>query len=277
MRRYHIACMCAAVCLTSGCGTTSQESRRSQLLTTNSANVASYSALVNLRASDVPSFVPARYPKTRETTSGPFGTAVERCAGVGRNPRDIVGVTSQSFDNVRREQSDGGGFPIYSVQSGVYMMSSSASADHDVMAVVSTRGLRCLKAYVVNTNPPLVSNSAKVRALFGSSSSTNHGSPTTTTSESAESSVPVLSKIDVSLIHTKVQGESVSGLRTVAHTATAEGGARGTPNYYENTFVFAMGHAVIMLTSVGSPNPVSAGEERRLLSLLYARAKMHRR
>jgi hypothetical protein len=44
---------------------------------------------------------------------------------------------------------------------------------------------------------------------------------------------------------------------------------------YEDTFGFAVGPSVIVLHADGVAQPFPAVEERRLLSLLYTRAKTH--
>jgi hypothetical protein len=47
------------------------------------------------------------------------------------------------------------------------------------------------------------------------------------------------------------------------------------PTYYEDTFGFAVGPSEIVLVFAGVERPFPFSEERRLLSLLYGRAKAH--
>jgi hypothetical protein len=65
------------------------------------------------------------------------------------------------------------------------------------------------------------------------------------------------------------------GLRVQGTFAAAYYHLKQRPAYYEDTFGFAVGPAEIVLHDVGVERPFPAGEERRLLSLLYDRANAH--
>jgi hypothetical protein len=203
--------------------------------------VAVYGGKINLRASDVPKLVPARFPHSRETMSGPFGTYVEKCDGIGAG--EVVGLTSRRF----RSASNNNLIPRESVQSAVYVTGSSALAYRNVMAAMGSRGQRCLKRSVVTKDAIVRPEGAKV-------------------------GVPELSNVEISSVKWRIGRAVVYRLRTIAHTPIEGSSTAGTPNYYQDVLAFTVGRSVILLQTVGSPHPFPAIEEQRLLSILYSRA-----
>ncbi len=65
------------------------------------------------------------------------------------------------------------------------------------------------------------------------------------------------------------------GLRVQGTLAADAYHLKRRPAYYEDTFGFTVGPAEIVLVFTGVERPFPSGEERRLLSLLYGRAKAH--
>jgi hypothetical protein len=82
-------------------------------------------------------------------------------------------------------------------------------------------------------------------------------------------------RISGSSIPFPVAGVAGYGLRVRGTLAGAFFHLKRRPAYYEDTFGFAVGPAEIVLRVVGVGRPYPAAEERRLLSLLYNRAKAH--
>lgn len=241
-----IASTLGAVCLVvSGCGATQQSNE--SVMASSRLDVSVYAHKVNLRASDVPAFVRASFPPARATAGGPFGTAVEKCDGVIASGDEVAGVTSNRFKDARREHTGGSGFPIYTVQSAVYVLHSPALARREVAAAMSHHGQECIKQSILSTNPSI-------------------------TPEGAKTGEPALSNVDIASVTLRVLGQQAYESQTTAHTVTAEARRDGTPNFHQNLFAFVVGQSIVTLQTVGSPSPFSQTKERRLLSLLYRRA-----
>ncbi len=81
--------------------------------------------------------------------------------------------------------------------------------------------------------------------------------------------------ISASSIPFPLVGVAGYGLRVQGTLAAAVYHPKMRPIYYEDTFGFAVGPSEIVLVFVGVERPFPSGEERRLLSLLYGRAKAH--
>jgi hypothetical protein len=71
-------------------------------------------------------------------------------------------------------------------------------------------------------------------------------------------------------------GRPILGLRRAGHFWIAPHGARGVINFYSDQFGFVIGRVLVTLDTYGAPNPVRVATERRLLSLLYSRAKAYK-
>lgn len=81
--------------------------------------------------------------------------------------------------------------------------------------------------------------------------------------------------ISASKIPFPIAGVAGYGLRVQGTLAAAVYHLKMRPTYYEDTFGFAVGASEIVLVFTGVERPFPFGEERRLLSLLYGRAKTH--
>ena len=86
---------------------------------------------------------------------------------------------------------------------------------------------------------------------------------------------PYKSGISASSIPFPLAGVAGYGLRVHGILAAAVYRLKMRPTYYEDTFGFAVGSAEIVLVFTGVERPFPYVEERRLLSLLYGRAKTH--
>lgn len=80
--------------------------------------------------------------------------------------------------------------------------------------------------------------------------------------------------ISASSIPFPLAGVAGYGLRVEGTLAAAVYHLKMRPTYYEDTFGFAVGPAEIVLHADGAPRPFPLAVERRLLSLLYSRAKV---
>lgn len=83
-------------------------------------------------------------------------------------------------------------------------------------------------------------------------------------------------RISGSSIPFPLAGVDGYGLRLRGTLAAAVYHLKKRPAYYEDTFGFAIGPAEIVLCFVGVERPFPLAEERRLLSLLYGRAKVQK-
>ena len=208
-----------------------------------------YAHAVNLRAADIPGLQAGLRHVKRETTSGPFGAAIDRCESDTAHAGEIIGVISQSFtrSNARHH---GGAFndsllPLESVHSGVYFFNSEALA-HQYLAVAdSARFAAC------------------VETVFSHE-------PKTVTREGSKVAEPMFSDPHVSTLPASTPGLRAYGLRLAAHSAI------GDSESYQDYVSFVMGDAVITLNTTGIPHPFPTVTERRLLALLYRRAKAHK-
>lgn len=237
--------MCAVA---GGCAAATPMQASSTKLGVNRQRIIEYGRKINLVASDVPRLVKARYPQIRVTATGPFGAYVEKCDGVEAQSSGVLALPSGRFHS-----AEGGGrtehglFPVESVQSAVYFMGSSSLASRELSAASSERGQQCLRQ-------SLLSGPAIFRP------------------EKATKNVPLLSNVGVSSSQWRIDSTMIYFLKTMADTASEEPRADGAPNYYQDTLAFAVGSRIVELNTVGSPQPFPAAEERRLLSILHARA-----
>ncbi len=108
------------------------------------------------------------------------------------------------------------------------------------------------------------------------------GAPECVTRRSAKESTgrfvghePYKLRISGSAIPFPLAGVVGYGLRVEGTLAAAVYHLKKRPAYYEDSFGFAVGPAEIVLHASGVRRPFPAAEERRLLSLLYDRAKAH--
>jgi hypothetical protein len=241
-----VAALVVIVGAVAGCGGSTRAS--SDPPAVGPATAIAYATRVNLRASDVPGLVMARFPRSREKTSGPFGTEVEKCVGVKVQSGESVGVTSRRFQQANRAETTGISlFPLQSVQSAVYVMATPALAQREVVGVASGSGPQCLKQSLLSKE-------------------------TTVEREGSKIGVPVLRMIKVSANRLNIGGISVYRLQTTADSAT-EVERVGAPNYYQELYTFVIGKSVIILSTVGSPHPFPTVTAQRLVSTLDGRAR----
>jgi hypothetical protein len=97
-----------------------------------------------------------------------------------------------------------------------------------------------------------------------------------TTQVSSESGhqEPFFTAVKVSPLHVQIAGLQIQGIRASASLAA---GMTNTPNrqpYYQDLLGFSSGPHEIFLKVTSSPSDPAA-TERRLLSLLYSRARTH--
>ena len=139
--------------LASGCARTAPASIASSKSEVGFGKAGVYGRAVNLRASDVPKFVMARFPRSRTIEEGPFGAYVERCDGVMAGAHEVVGSRSGRFQHIEQAQGKGGNLiPRESVQSAVFVMRSSELAYREVVAAMSSHGLQCARRSFVGKN-----------------------------------------------------------------------------------------------------------------------------
>jgi len=129
------------------------------------AQAVAYADAVNLRAADDRGLVVAKFPRRRETMSGPFGTVVEGCDGMGAHAGGTIGIVSRRFQR-NNAQQQGERFsdsllPFESVRSAVYVMGSAALASREIATAASARGRMCLKRFNVSHNATIVPEGAK--------------------------------------------------------------------------------------------------------------------
>jgi hypothetical protein len=86
---------------------------------------------------------------------------------------------------------------------------------------------------------------------------------------------PYKRQIKVASLTLLPSGIAGFGMRVRGTFAAALFHQKTRPVFYEDTFGFAVGSAEIVLRAGGVARPVSSAEERRLLALLYDRAKAH--
>jgi hypothetical protein len=86
---------------------------------------------------------------------------------------------------------------------------------------------------------------------------------------------PYKRQIKVASLTLLPSGIAGFGMRVSGTFAAALFHQKTRPAFYEDTFGFAVGSAEIVLRAGGVARPFPSAEERRLLSLLYERAKAH--
>lgn len=242
--------MLGATCtLAVGCAGTGSTAMGRSKTKSSVAEVVAYGGEINLRATDVPKFVIARFPRSRTVMTGPFGASVERCDGVTVGAHEVVGLRSHRFQDTVRSPGDGDDLiPRESVQSAVYVMTSAGMAYREVVAAMSSRGLQCMEHATTSKN-------VLVKP------------------EGSGAGVPLLNNVKILNVRLCVDGVPIECIRTAARETIEPVGPSGVANYYQDLWAFASGRTVVLLTTVGSPQPFPTAEEHRLLSILYSRAK----
>jgi hypothetical protein len=202
-----------------------------------SAQAAVLANAINLRQADVPG-LSARFERDREAPSGPLGNCDQASA------RGRIGFLSQRFGR-------GGNrlLPTESLSSGVYVMASEAQAIRQFDALGSARARTCIRHDVERT----IEKGERERAE------------------------PFLAApVEVVSVAPLVRPLPVAGLRRVVRLAVASRFAEGRSRVYTDQYGFVVGRVLVDLLAVSSPHPLPLATERRLLALLYSRARAHR-
>jgi hypothetical protein len=227
--------------LMAGCGTTHRSVSPAQL--------AAYARAVNLREGDVPGM--STRSEELETTAGTFAVALARC-GNGLPGWDARSVRSLGFvadPSLRLEV----------VYSAVRAAPSPAVALRDVAANRTPVVRRCIASAFAATpqeRGPLVRESIAVSPL-----------PSTVPSAADSFGLMVTNRV------THLEANP----RPPEHTPAEEANRiRTQHNIAWDIFGFASGRAEVALTVLYEPGHPPLQNERRLLSLLYSRAKAHR-
>jgi len=194
---------------------------------------------INLRAADVPGTA-GRGPRpgNREVRFGPFGDW--SCAG---SVQGIVTFGSPRFGR--------GGTTLLqteSVASHVTLMASEAQAAQDYAALGSAQARACVK-----------------RKLAG-----------VAIRQEREGKEPFAIHVAVLSLEPLPRPLPVHGIRQVKDVAIAPPRGRGRSKVYLDECDFVVGRLLVDILAEGSPNPFPVATERRLLVLLYGRAKAHK-
>lgn len=205
-----------------------------------------YARAVNIRRTDVPGM--SVYVAAFETKNGPPYSACTTSI----DARDRV-VASESPWLLRAKRKLTSPVrstipvpPIEGVHSVVYIMREPVIASHNVASGRQPRAPECLtRLRTKETLGRLIDRE------------------------------PYKLGISASAIPFPLAGVAGYGLRVQGTLAAALYHLKMRPTYYEDTFGFAVGPAEIVLVFAGVERPFPAAEERRLLSLLYGRAKAH--
>lgn len=200
-----------------------------------------YARTVNLRADDVPGTT--SIAKETATNRAIFGSDVERCGGI-EAPGPIVGVNSARYRTVEGRHQE----PLRSeaVYSSVYVVGNNTTASGDVTILGKAQFRSCLARY---------------RASEAAGQSTR--------------GEPFKKQIKVSVLPSIVDNVKGFGLRVSGTLAATYTQSKTRRPFFEDILGFAVGPAVIVLRAEGTPRPVPLSLERRLLSLLHARATTH--
>ena len=94
--------------------------------------------------------------------------------------------------------------------------------------------------------------------------------------EGASAAEPFFTHIGVSSLPSPLRGLPIYWLRWSARLAVESPGFRERPPFFSDYLGFAVGRVIVALHATSAPHPFPATTERRLLSLLYSRAKAHR-
>jgi len=200
---------------------------------------------VNLRGSDVPAM--GRFVSGFETRNGPpFGSCTTHLGA----SNEVVAVESTWFLRSRGRRGGHVGLavqpPIEGAHSVVYVMREPGLASRNVATARSVGTPDCVQRLSVKeASGRFVGREPYKREI-------------------AASSLP--------FPLSSVEGY---GLRVRGTVAGAVYHAKRRQVFYEDTFGFATGPAEIVLYTVGIARPFPSAVERRLLSLLYDRAKTH--
>jgi hypothetical protein len=207
---------------------------------------------INLHAADVPGFSVTRQPPL--ALSVPLGPYMERCDGGSGNTKEDIGIESQTFKYgetphptiVTRSN------PIWEVQSAVYVTRNAALAARRVRLAGSAHARDCLKRLI----------EADRRREVGSN----------------DTNEPFFHKVEVSALPSTpspLPGVPVYGIRSIFCFALFSSLPCGQRHAFtiQDYLGFAAGTTLVTLHDTGLERAFPSTTERRLLTLLYKRAK----
>jgi hypothetical protein len=229
--------LCATVAaLVAGCGGGTRTSG-------DTTNATAFGQAVNLRPGDVPDTTAVR-PIARELSEPPWGERVDRCgARVGRTG-EFVAIRSPRFRSKLRQRDTTVSLPrhITAISSAVYVTPSASFASRDLAAAARAVSSGCVaRSFAEGVRSPFRQGHATIAPLPA-----------------------------------PAPGIPAYGLRLASIERGSAGilhGPGGAVHGYTDTFGFVAGRAEVLLTAVGLDRPVGSDTERRLLSLLYQRAR----
>jgi hypothetical protein len=224
--------MCATATLAAGCGGSASTPHPVGA----SGQALALANAINLRPADVPGLV-ARFPRDRETRSGPLGNC---------DPRSIEGLTG--FSSQRFTRGGTRVLPTAGVSSVVYLMASETQAAREWAALGSSRARVCLQHDVES-------------AIKG---------------ERGTAEPFLATPVDVLSLARLLRPLPVAGIRRIEGVAIASPFGHGRSKLYLDQSGFVVGRVLVGLLAMGSPHPFPLASEHRLLSLLYSRAEAHK-
>jgi hypothetical protein len=253
-----VVVLTAIVGLACGCGASTPPSAP-----VSKAQARADARAINLQPADVPGMtdrvtivtlggrsIPAVIQKPEGETNGEsLGIAIPGCVSAGNSAGVVAGMSGTLFHRPHPEQHVDGTtlyvLPVETVQSTVYVMQSAALARQDV-ATIGSAGVRaCIEHQLTQQHKTNVGNE------------------------------PDKSQVHVSSLPSPLRGVKVYGMRVSGTLAAAFTGDGVRPPFYDDTVSFAVGATEIVLRVTSAPHAPTA-TERRLLALLYTRAKAHK-
>jgi hypothetical protein len=231
--------------LAAGCGGSSSSADGASAKITKAQFIA-YAHAVNLRGSDLPGAVAESTEAEGGATSGEDELA--RCEGVSTYAREIVQVPSPELHEDEYKVVSDIGTDLRTSLSTAQFIADSA---HVRSVERSSRGIACVKSYI--------------QRRYSQSG---------------------LSRVEVSSLANPLSGVDgssdlrfrVTGYSTSESKSSAPESAK-TITYkvvlYDDFFLLDVGRATIELQVEGTAKEIPLATERRLLSLLYSRAKAH--
>jgi hypothetical protein len=193
--------------------------------------------------------IPAGIQKPEGETNGEsLGIAIPGCVSPGHSAGVVAGMAGTLFHRPRPERHVNGTtlyvLPVETVESTVYVMQSAALARQDV-ATIGSVGVRACIKHQRQRNKTTVGNE------------------------------PDKSHVQVSSLSSPLPEVKVYGMRVSGTLAAAFSGHGVRPPFYDDTLCFAVGATEIVLTVTSAPDAPTV-TERRLVALLYSRAKAHK-
>jgi hypothetical protein len=203
---------------------------------------AAFAHAVNLGASDIPGFeIVLKGEGEHKASPGPLPRPVEECDG-----GPVVNGASRGIASPLLQKQS---VPIQTVLSGVYPMSNASMASGYIAAADGPRGLGCLQREEI-----------RKRAASG-----------------------LREQSEVVALRPLLGGAPISGVRVWRCLAGDQTCKSSSARSFTDRLWFAAGPYVVTLFYIAGPRneakgpePIALPLERRLISLLYARAQAHK-